>query len=115
MEKVLLPRGVAEAIETLRSMDFKVSNHDIIYAFANSKCGEYPELIDFANNNFDTLLKALVNGYEAEQTIEEKLFNAYSQDDDEDTSDDVFYNAAYNDGFKMALEIAGIKVKGVNA
>lgn len=109
--KVKLPKNVADAIETLRSMDFKVTNWDIVYAFAVSKADEYPALIEFARNDFDTLLQALVNGYEVEISPEDKVREYYKQQnsistDDQDTAARVIRNV---------LNFLEINIEGVNA
>ena len=108
-EKVKLPHDVAKAIETLRGRDFIITNHDIIYAFAASKSDEYPALIEYASEHFDDLLKALVNGYEVEETPEEKvkkLFEKYIPGTDK--------NYGYRLGVCACLNALDIKIEGIN-
>ncbi|SDJ62120.1 DUF1642 domain-containing protein [Paenibacillus naphthalenovorans] len=104
-EKVKLPREVAEAIERFRNIG--CDNASIIYTFAS---GEDKNNIDFANyaaDNFDTLLQALVNGYEVEQTPEEIIKHLY---------DNMFSpnQDAYRNGMIDTLNALNIKIKGVN-
>lgn len=110
MDKVKLPKQVAESIEKLRSHDFEVTNHDIIYAFAASKSNEYPALVEFASNdrNFDTLLKALVNGYEVEQTPEDKVREFYQDRLNAEDHSQV-------NGILFTLNAFGKKIEGVNS
>lgn len=120
MEKVKIPREVADAIEKLRSMDFKITNWDIVYAFAASKSDEYPALIEFANNNFDTFLKAIVNGYEVEQTPEDKV-RYYIEALNKETDMIVHGTAPYwiakghHQGVMAVVEILGLNIGGVNS
>lgn len=111
-EKVKLPREVAKAIGTLRGMDFKVTNHDIIYAFAASKSDEYPALIEYASEHFDDLLKALVNGYEVEETPEEKVRRYYEKMISHTPNSHAAQSA---DTVIEVLDMLDIKIKGVNA
>lgn len=112
MEKVKLPREVAEAIESLRSMDFKLTNWDIVYAFANSKSGEYPALIEFANKEFDTFLQALVNGYEVDESPEDKLREYYNFCKMSCVGET---EANIMTAIERTLNLLNIKIEGVNA
>jgi hypothetical protein len=124
-DKVKLPKKVALAIESLRSADFKITNWDIVYAFANSQADEYPALIEFARQDFDTFIKALVNGYQIEETPEDKvkeIHNKYIAMGHEkcrnyETNNNVpaaNYYYAKADAIRDVLNILGIKIEGVN-
>jgi hypothetical protein len=115
MEKVKLPREVAEAIERLRSRDFKVTNWEIVYAFANGKSGEYPALIEFANKEFDTFLQALVNDYEVEEPPEDKVRELYDYFGQGDERNYVNYSGKdVQNKIGIILKTLGIKIKGVD-
>ena len=112
MEKVKLPREIAADIERFRNI--KCENVEIIYAFASGKDASNRRFADFAADNFDTLLSALVNGYEVEETPEDKVREQYKTprhflNKDEDTEADI-----YRKGIKFALDTLGITIKGVN-
>ena len=114
MNKVKLPKEVAEAIETLRSHDFNVTNHDILFIYAESYNNGYPALVKFNQSHFDVLLQALVNGYEVEETPKDKVREQYNSpkhfyDADNDTDISV-----YRKGIKFALDTLNIKIEGVN-
>lgn len=113
-EIVKLPREVAEAIERFRNIG--CDNASIIYTFAS---GEDKNNIDFANyaaDNFDTLLQALVNGYEVEQTPEEKVREYYELNKPDEYMNQNQFNiqAAVREGVLNTLNLLNIKIKGVN-
>ena len=75
MEKVKLPREVAEAIEYLcekESSNYKVA-HRVFYSMRGEP--DYPGQIvyEYFNGDMDELIKVLINGYEIEQTPEDAL------------------------------------------
>jgi len=124
MEKVKLPREVAEAIEELRSNG--VSNFGILHRAYNAVESE-PDLaitrwaFDSGEGTPDLLMHALVNGYEIEieKTPEERLREYYEYlllcqkkhaHKGEYTKAD-----ARLDGFLTALELLEVKIEGVNA
>ena len=110
-DKVRLPKEVAEAIETLRSHDFKVTNHDILFIFAESHNNGYPALVKFSQSNFDTLIQALVNGYEVERTPEVIILEEYlSQLGNPDK-----WCVGFQEGIKFTLDVLDKKILGVNA
>lgn len=112
MEKVKLPKKVAVAIEWQRK-SVSPTNYDIIkYAITG---GGNLEIRDFAEDNFDELLEALVNGYEVQQTPEDKVREYYEKqytmrNDYEKPAQDQSYIA-----IETVLELLGIKISGVNA
>jgi hypothetical protein len=119
MEKVKLPKEVAEAIERLRNEGASV--HEIVYDYASGNVlySQYNKLADFASDNFDTLLKALVNGYEVEMTPEEKVREYYDRwkfqaDADLCIEERVIAERSMN-VIKCTLDNLGIKIEGVNA
>jgi hypothetical protein len=75
-KKVSLPREVAEAIEYFREPPL-FSNFDIIeLATRKEQPGDNRHtlaLINYARNNIDNFVMALVNGYTVEQTLQERI------------------------------------------
>lgn len=120
MNKVTIPREVAEAIEELRNVG--MSNWAII-AIANDpseideKClGEYSTTLSRFKDR-DKLLGALVNGYEIEQTPEARLRDIFIDAANERLSagSDGEYYVGMMDGIRTALNTLGIKIVGINA
>lgn len=104
MEKVKLPRDVADTIEKLRGVN--TSNQDILYKFAWDTENGYPELVSYAAYYFDTFISAIVNGYEVEETPEEKIWNFYHTK----AACDMHPHHA----IQHVLNILNIKIDGVN-
>lgn len=81
-EKVKLKREVAEAIETLRTPSNGFSNYAII-GMMNDHRESMKEIVVINNHmgqgkmHPDDLIAALVNGYEVEETPEEKVRRYY--------------------------------------
>ncbi len=113
MGKVSLPRDVAEAIETLRKRE--LSNYGIVGAISGaprclSKEEEYA--IDIIHKwkedkgvqyKYDKLLSALVNGFEIEQTPEEKVKEYYND-----------CGMIQKEVVREVLNLLDMKVDGVN-
>ncbi|MED0672306.1 hypothetical protein P4S95_19210 [Aneurinibacillus aneurinilyticus] len=119
MEKVKLPKEVAEAIETLENAE--ITTFGIICSLAYeiwghsehaSEAHKVLRKFSFGNSggNTDVLLKALVNGYELDLTPEEKVLSEYKAR--QPSSD---YGNAYRQGVRDTLNAYGIKIEGVNA
>jgi Protein of unknown function (DUF1642) len=118
--KVVLPREVAEAIESLRKNQF--DNRAIINRIY--KATAPPALQLYAIENFDTLLNALVNGYEIEKSPEEKVREYYEEIHEKHGKSFAevpyggkppHYFSGVKDGIKTTLDILEIKIEGVNA
>lgn len=104
MDKVKLPKQVAAEIEALRLAG--ASNIDIICEYASGKYYSlYKALTDFASDNFDLFLEALVNGYGVGPTPEEKVYEYYYEHTE---------NSDEKVGVCRTLNLLGIKIKGVN-
>jgi hypothetical protein len=117
-----IPAEVADAIEALRSDTFKYTNENILDLLGNGLTTD-PTVKALCSIPFDTLLAALVNGYTREMSEEEKRaelereltdaylkhrggighYNTHEEDD------------AFADGIEYALDMAGVKIEGVNA
>ena len=120
MEKVKLPREVAEAIEYLcekESSNYKVA-HRVFYSMRGEP--DYPGQIvyEYFNGDMDELIKVLINGYEIEQTPEDALRMYY--DHCEKKKSQAVFTPEYKEylgkiiGIRMALKILGIKIEGIN-
>lgn len=113
MEKVKLPKEVADALKHAR-VDLKWEDGNIL-----AKCvrGDWDlESMQILNNfckkddNKLTIAKALVIGYEVEQTPEDKVRNYY--DECSRSADEGIRNERF--GIRNTLNILGIKIEGVN-
>jgi Protein of unknown function (DUF1642). len=114
-DKVKLPREVAEAIEDLRKDHY--DNRALIDEIYEGAAR--PVLQAYAETNFDTLLNALINGYEIEKSPEEKVREYYEGliETKQDLSNDDYTRelAAYEaSGVSKTLDLLGIKIEGVN-
>lgn len=121
MERVKLPREVAEAIEHCRNDDF---SNRLIIRLALDERGNTPLrdlLYYFADTQFDTLVSALYNGYEVEQTPEEKVREMFvdAVNEEEKREGQETALAGWWEGRRMAIidtvNALGIKIEGVNA
>jgi hypothetical protein len=108
-EKVKLPREVAEAIENVRG-HYKVGAEFDLNLMDKEKFEGTIVISLFANESRENMIRyfqALVNGYEVEETPEEKVKNIYQ-----------YYLSAYS-GFAAkaimeVLDVLEIKIEGVN-
>lgn len=121
VEKVRVPKEVKEILDEMR---YKYENVGIILAFT----GSVNEKIQILRDHFadcDELMEALVLGYELEKTPEEirddKLREEYQRQGrrmfsnaSEGKTTEAEYFKWSRAGFVRALDIAGIKVEGVN-
>ncbi|MEK3851229.1 hypothetical protein MKX59_19505 [Paenibacillus sp. FSL R7-0340] len=115
MDKVKLTKAQAWHLENLREHH---SERDIVATAINDP-GITAHVKGGINSiDHDTLIRALYIGYEVEQTLEEKLHEAF-----EDTppslpnpswTDEDNVRMSYQCGFRTALRTAGIKVPGIN-
>ncbi|MFS8215660.1 hypothetical protein [Paenibacillus sp. S29] len=106
MDKVKLTKAQAWHLENLREHH---SKRDIV-AIAINDPGSTAHVKGGINSiDHDTLIRALYVGYEVEQTVEEKLLEAYRAALPYQAAPDV--QSAYREGVKKACEIAEIAVK----
>jgi hypothetical protein len=116
LEKVKLPKEVAKAIERFRNIG--CDNASIIYTFASGKDENNLDFANYASDNFDTLLQALVNGYEVEQTPEDKVREYYNITKDRflrETDPEVKLSFEYElIGIQTTINKLGIKIEGIN-
>ena len=126
--KVVLPKDVAEAIENLR--DFGLTDYGIIVESADTtrKGNEIDELRIIRKFTFESegdgaqiILQALVNGYEVEQTPEDRLREYYEKVEIEsfraNTKKQWHHEAELMGrlvGVRTTLRILGITIEGIN-
>ncbi len=122
MNKVTLPKEVAEAITLLRELWW--SNVRIAcalndgHAIEGSSVGKLRKFAYVDGDNEDLILFALVNGYEIERTPEERLREYYGHHADKcrgiigvERLEHVLKATA----IKHTLDILGITIEGINA
>lgn len=115
MNKPTIPCEVADVIEDLRVDTY--SNEEIVSFALNNDGSVVHSKLNLIS--FDTLMSALVNGYERELTEEQKhakIAQVYA----EHKRGAGFYGTAdeddiYADGIKFTLDTIGIQIEGVNA
>lgn len=116
MEKVKLPKEVAEAIDTIsRMQNWKMRIMECMFDDSRTLSKEMSIVKTFFFNtgdNGEIIMSALVNGYEVEMTPEERIKCAISNAGNLAPIDS---DTAYIRGIRVALEIYGIKIPGVNA
>jgi hypothetical protein len=115
-EKVVIPREVAEAIESERRLGAKndgllrlIAQDDPIHYERNSRL-----LMEFAGKNPETYARAIINGYTVEKTPEEKV-REYFRSHETCTPELVDRYIGICKGVVDTLNLLGIKIEGVNA
>lgn len=124
-KRVTIPHNVADAIETLKYGHIPFDNRRIIRVAQSTKFIG-PTAEDLRSIPFDTLLAALVNGYEREKTPEEiahdrlrsgyvEAKSAYRSYTESIAPVKAARCEGFADGIKFALNELGVKISGVNA
>lgn len=122
-EKVKLPREVADAIDGVIQHADENLLYDVTYiknVCENDKF-DAPKFLPIYNYiasvGFKEYFRALVNGYEVEETKEERFLNWYREHQEIVVNEKQgFVKSRYMlDGAETVLEILGIKIEGVNA
>jgi len=114
VSKPVIPAVVADALDQAKAE--RMSNESII----DVRNEEYPEGTRVSGAAlrlipFDTLLVALVNGYERELTEEERLYESIAGEYEWFSSCDSDYDDGVCRGIILTLNTLGIKIEGVNA
>lgn len=116
MEKVKVTKEVAEAIEALRKQGD--SDEEILRVLADPDDGWATPKTEILNDiPFITVVKAVVIGYEVEETPEEKISKYYYEALERSNSQySNVRHVAYGDmrAVKYTLDTLGISIKGVN-
>lgn len=113
MEKVTVSKEVAEAIEDVRQY---YSKAEIIANIYNGRQGaiygtNMPTLIEYAKHNgIETLMRALVIGYQVEQTPEERVREFY-----ESFNAEIMEHVYARTAIRSTLALLGITIEGINA
>lgn len=114
-DKVKLTKKQADAIEKLLSMTYY--KKDIIVDHHAKDDKRWDDEIESLNGlPLDTLIRALYIGYEVEQTVEEQLLEYYEKANRNKLNTDIneqLWSGARM-GMEKALNIIGMKVKGIN-
>ncbi|MHC8516833.1 DUF1642 domain-containing protein [Sporosarcina sp. ITBMC105] len=117
IEKVVVPREVAEAVETLRKRgytDYSVLD-DVISTHGTRNGNVIKAWLYDTKTEMDVLMRALVVGYTVEKTSEEKVRDYYKRIKDEYDSDRLSFDLGILTGVSRTLDILDIKIEGVNA
>lgn len=119
VKRPVIPAEVADTIENLRGRG--KDNSDIVYAAMRTGGGLSVYTVSLQKIPFDTLLAALVNGYEREKTPEESVADMYANLKQSEQMHLTFYGGR-PEGYTLAarcvkstLDTLGIKIEGVNA
>ena len=116
MDKVKLPHEVAQAIESLLADGW--NNERIMIAALNTDGIAITErmrvLKSYAKESSDELMRALVNGYEAEETPEDKVRAMYELWDNWEHKDGHFSSHSIANIIVDVVNALGHKIKGVN-
>ncbi|MFB0831420.1 hypothetical protein ACEU2D_17685 [Brevibacillus laterosporus] len=124
MEKVKIPKDVAEAVEKVWSnyshnavcvKHFYLTNWNSLNEVHSEEC----EIIsNYAKDNMINYVQALVNGYEIESTPEDELLSVYQMYENVRSATWVSMTTEGElicKGIKIALDKLGIEIEGINA
>lgn len=112
-EKVTIPKDIAADIEAIRSKGPYADRYLLSLAFKFTFGEEGRTLHDYASENYDTYVNAIVNGYTVEQSPEEKLRERYDHIRNAGRKDE--YADGKADGFLETLNTLGLSIEGINA
>jgi hypothetical protein len=123
MDRVKIPKRVAEAIEGLKKLHWETGRlldmNEIIQAKGyNGLPSVIYEYVYSNDKNIENYMKAVLNGYEIEMTREERLLEVYkSYEKGSLEAVHPIGKERYHlvcQGIKIALDELGIKIKGIN-
>lgn len=113
IKPVTIPREAADRIEGLRSS--ALSNERIVDVYVSEGRGTPPSTRGIRSISFDTLLSALVNGYERELTEEEARELAYEElREIYTTPPQSMFARGFDEGLVFTLNTLGIVIPGIN-
>lgn len=117
--KVVIPKDVAEAIEKLRqgASDGEIEGAAVDGVVITGLWDECEAVWKYAKESEDTLLQAVVNGYEIEATPEDRLREYYQGQLSANvlaTATEYHVYIGKRSGVRKTLDILGITVEGVN-
>ncbi|MDQ0168703.1 hypothetical protein [Paenibacillus tundrae] len=120
VNKPVIPAEIAELIENMRKAG--VTNQEMTrVAQGHTLLPVHTDVL--TSIPFDTLLAALVNGYERELTEEQRMARIKRELTSDYIThrtgmgryDNAYEDKAYADGIERALDAVGVKIEGVNA
>jgi hypothetical protein len=115
-EKVKLPREVIEAIEHYSKSEFGYTKYgvlDCIVGEASSYSMKARSVLISAHGEgpcWDVLMEAIINGYEVEETPEERIKETFERFERSEVGREV----GFAGGIKFSLNELGIKIEGIN-
>ncbi|TPG68592.1 hypothetical protein EEL31_08720 [Brevibacillus laterosporus] len=125
MEKVKLPKEVAEAVDRIwnnYSYDPVYVKHLVLtnWNFLREEhCTEYVILSSYAKDKMINYVNALMNGYEIDMTQKEELLHAYKHYKDLGRTATHFIKKdrcwSVCIGIEIAVDKLGYKIEGINA
>lgn len=112
--KVTLTQEQARALGTARKLSFST----VMYHLTDAGFTQNERLFPLNDLDVEVVARALLIGYEVEQTAEEKVLAAWVKHDwdvprREKEHHDAYYSG-FRKGMKFVLDAYGIKVKGIN-
>jgi len=114
---VIIPREAADAIETLRrdsASDPAFDNEGIAHAYVTESYAG-PIALNLRKIPFDTLMRALLDGYERELTEEEARELAYEElREIYATPPQSMFARGFDEGLVFTLNTLGIVIPGIN-
>ncbi|MCP1355043.1 DUF1642 domain-containing protein [Aneurinibacillus migulanus] len=120
MDKVVLPKKVADEIKKCRSGYNDIELMEM--AISTCKLSGYEHMQAFAQEDFETFLKAIANDYEVEMTPEEKALDYYeglgrlmNEAAAKNNRSETMALANKQVGARNILIMLGIKIEGINA
>ena len=118
MEKVKLPREVADAIDSIsRMQNWKMRIMECMFDDQRSLSSEMATVKTFFHNNGtngELIMQALVNGYEVEQTPEDKVRELFRVEGERDNNGSPHASWILTGALRV-LEAYNIKIEGVNS
>ncbi|WP_162927807.1 DUF1642 domain-containing protein [Bacillus sp. Y1] len=119
-KKIVIPKEIADAVESLKSRNYDDKSL-IIFLTQQVFSGDHDleVLVKYThdttwkvNDNFMLLISALINGYNVEQTPEDKLREFYL-DRRKSSEGSLYWTQA--DAVEITLDLLGIKIEGINS
>lgn len=112
MEKIKVSKDVAKDLEFVSQYSFDST----LEAHMKSEWSEHYSK-GFKDLKTKDLASALINGYEVEETPEEKILETFKRQVYWQKTNDIFdkrAHTAYADAILYTLDTLGIKIKGIN-
>jgi hypothetical protein len=112
-EKVVLPKEVADAMDEIQKRWGDESLRDLPQIYSLRDEFEFCAIIaDYSRTDGNKYFEAVVHGYVAEKSPEEKVREYYEGYETLERAD---LYAGIREGVRQTLNLLGIKIEGVNA